>query len=305
MKKIIMVLLITSFNWLFGQNLELTIKSYKTEFLKYEPIGISLIVKNNGSETVQISGLSSQAEFGYMMHIYNLNKDILNSDFGIHTNIPSTIYTIKPGEEVQFSSDLSYFSKNKDFVNKVSRYGYYFNTGELFINCTLDFDSASLFNKRTNKTFTSNTIKINIIEPTEEDKKGIIEDLKEVARLNKYYEGEQFLESIKKAIEIIDKYQNHPLVQLAYPYLNPRAQKYYYFDKDYYYKKLAKISPYSISGIAEAAKYIDEDEEFKNEIKGTELYKNAMEYKRQFDKKLEIIERLPYNPNYRSKKDEK
>lgn len=305
MKKIIMVLLITSLNWLYGQNLELTLKSYKIEFLKYEPITILLNVKNSGAEKIQISDIQEQSEFGYKINIYNSNKDTLNSESGILFNIPTTIYTLMPGEEVQFHSDLLRFSKYMDFENKVTRYGYYFNSGELFINCTLDFDAASLFNKRTNKTFTSNTIKINIVEPTEEDKKGIIEDLKEVARLNKYYEGEQFLESIKKAIEIIDKYQNHPLVQLAYPYLNPRAQKYYYFDKDYYYKKLAKISPYSISGIAEAAKYIDEDEEFKNEIKGTELYKNAMEYKRQFDKKLEIIERLPYNPNYRSKKDEK
>lgn len=244
-----------SLNWLYGQNLELTLKSYKTEFLKYEPIGISLIVKNNALETIQISGIRQQSEFGYMIHIYNSNRDTLNSESGILTNIPSAIYKLMPGEEVQFNINLLWYSKYEDSNERVTRFGYYFNKGELFINCTLDFDAASLFNKRTNKTFTSNTIKINIIEPTEEDKKGIIEDLKEVARLNKYYEGEQFTESIKKVLDIFDKYQNHPLAQLAYSYLTPRAQSFYHFDKDYYYKKRSKNFPYSISGIAEAAKF--------------------------------------------------
>jgi len=114
MKKIIILLLFTCLNWLFGQNLELTLKSYKTEFLKYEPIDILLNVKNSGLEKIQISGLHQQAEFGYMMHIYNSNKDILNSDFGIHTNIPSIRYTLMPGEVVQFHCELLLFSKYED-----------------------------------------------------------------------------------------------------------------------------------------------------------------------------------------------
>ncbi len=306
MKKLFLfiVSLFLSLNCYYGQKLDLTLKSLKTEYLKYEHIDVILNIKNNDTKSITIRNFTDQGQNGYKIHIFNLTGDILNTDEGVRLNLPPALYELNPGEEIEFTLSILHYSKFRDFNERVTKFGYYLEPGELFIKLTYQYEDLSSEDKSSKVKFISNTIDINIIEPTVDDKEGIITDLKEVSRLSSY-KVRNYSESIKKALEIIKKYPRHPLTQEAYRYLTPKAQNYYKFDSKYYNKKFSKDFPNTRKGIAFAAKYIEEDEDFKDEIKGTNLYKAAIEYKNRMERRQKIKERHPCNLNYGRKSNDK
>jgi len=276
MKNKLIILFLFVFELVSGQSLEIKLHIEKAEYLMYEPISVLVYVKNVGSDKISIPSFTS-FDREILASITDQNGErVIPYEEVFTTAGYSNIYDLMPGEKFFSRIDLLAYG---NYSSKIIRFRTYFEDGNYTIEMKYIYNNLE---------FVSNKQTIKIVKPKKEDEEGIITSLKDIAEMKRD-------KRTRKAIETIEKYSTHPLVQQAYLYLDYEALRYYDFNYSMYVKKSCIGFPNSFVSILCASEYIDEDSKFKDQIYGTNLYKKAIDIKNDKKKMQRILERNPYN----------